>query len=187
MMPSNRAYADACSAHIRLSIHPFAAASEVHYNVLSMKRRHQSRLRGFTRRYDGGIHGGWAHLAQGPGIQGRDFWSRRAATRPPLPLRHLHNRLLYRRNTYHLHRCNLRKNTAHTRHTQSVHRLRLPPHMNCSTLPLKSSPLWPWLLLIQPLSAAGQRPQHRGTSQKGRLLLIPHFSLCQELRAEFIN
>ena len=30
-------------------------------------------------------------------------------------------------------------------------------------------------------------PLTRGGSQEGRLLLIPHFSLCQELRAEFIN
>ena len=73
MMPSSRAYADACSAHRRLSTHPFADASEVHYNILSMKRRHQSRQRGFTRMYDGGMHGGWAHLGQGPGIQSRDF------------------------------------------------------------------------------------------------------------------
>ena len=75
-MPGSRAYAGACIAHIRLSIHPFADASEVYNSELSMKWRHQSRQRGFTRMYDGGMHGGWAHLAQGPGIQDRNFWSR---------------------------------------------------------------------------------------------------------------
>ena len=134
-MPAAHIYG---SAYIRLQMPPRFTT-----NILSMKRRHQSRQRGFTRMYDSGMHGGWARLAQGPGIQGRDFWGRRAVTRHPLPLRHLHNRLLYRQNTYHLHRCSLRKNIAHTRHIQSVHRLRLPPHMNCSTLPFESSPLWP--------------------------------------------
>src|SRR5262245_23385155 len=112
--------------------------------------------------YDGGMIGGWAHLAQGPGIQDCDFWSRRVVTRPPLPPRHLHNRLRYRRNTCRLHRCNLRRNTVRTRRIQSVHRLRLPPHMNCSTLPLESSPLIPWILSPGPLSAARKLPWRGG-------------------------
>jgi len=53
----------------RLSLHPFAGASEVHSNILSVKWRHQSRQHGFTRMYNGGMHGGWAPLAQGQGFK----------------------------------------------------------------------------------------------------------------------
>ena len=38
-------------------------------NRLSMKWRHQSRQRRFTRMYSSGMHGGWAHLAQGQGFK----------------------------------------------------------------------------------------------------------------------
>jgi hypothetical protein len=67
---SGLAYADTCVSPRWLNIHLFADASAVRNStvtILMRMRFNHERQRGITWMYDGGMNGGWAHLAQRAG------------------------------------------------------------------------------------------------------------------------